>query len=56
MFSSGKPGKPSLMYAGKTRNIPLKGAPLGLAPTLLANIRLDWKGWPGANTVAYLEH
>ncbi len=31
----------------------LKGASLGLAPALLANIKLDWKGFPGTNTLAY---
>ncbi len=31
----------------------LKGASLGNAPALLANIRLGWKGLPGTNTLAY---
>jgi hypothetical protein len=29
---------------------------LGLAPTLLANIRLGWKGLPGTKTLSYLTH
>jgi hypothetical protein len=33
----------------------LKGASLGWAPALLANIRLGWKGFPGTNTLAYYE-
>ncbi len=31
----------------------LKGATLGQAPALPANIRLGWKGLPGTNTLAY---
>ncbi len=31
----------------------LKGASLGQAPALPANIRLDWKGLPGTNTLDY---
>ncbi len=31
----------------------LKGASLGYAPALLANIRLGWKDLPGTNTQAY---
>jgi hypothetical protein len=34
----------------------LKGALLWLAPALRANIKLGWKGLPGANTLAYNEH
>jgi hypothetical protein len=28
----------------------------GLAPALLGNIRLGWKGLQGTNTLAYLVH
>jgi len=31
----------------------LKGASLGQATALPANIRLGWKGLPGTNTLAY---
>jgi len=34
----------------------LKGYSMGLAPALLTNIRLGWKGFPGANTLAYCEN
>jgi hypothetical protein len=34
----------------------LKGASLGLAPALPANIKLDWIGFPGTNTLAYYEN
>jgi len=34
----------------------LKGATLWLAPALPAKIKLEWKGLPGTNTLAYLEH
>jgi hypothetical protein len=33
----------------------LKGASLGEAPALPANIILGWKGLPGTNTAAYLQ-
>jgi hypothetical protein len=33
--------------------VDLKDASLREAPTLLANIRLSWKGQPGTNTLAY---
>ncbi len=48
MFVPGRLFQPSLMFVGKDRS--LKGASLGQAPTLLTNIRLGWKGLPGANT------
>jgi hypothetical protein len=32
----------------------LKGASLGQAQALEANIRLGWKALPGTNTIAYL--
>ncbi len=32
----------------------LKGASLEKAPTLHASIRLDWKGLPGTNTLAFI--
>ncbi len=31
----------------------LKGAPLGLAPALLVNVRIFRKGLPGTNTLAH---
>jgi hypothetical protein len=31
---------------------PLKGETLVLALALLANIRLDWEGFPGRNVIA----
>ncbi len=31
----------------------LKGASLGPSPALPANTRLNWKGLPGTNTLAY---
>jgi hypothetical protein len=34
----------------------LKGASLGQALALPANIRLGWKGFPGTNTLAYYEN
>ncbi len=34
----------------------LKGVSLRWAPALPANIRLGWKGFPGANTLAYYEN
>jgi hypothetical protein len=33
----------------------LKGASLRSAPAFLVNIRLDWEGLPGTNTLAYIE-
>jgi hypothetical protein len=33
----------------------LKGASLRKALALFANIRLDWKGLPGTNALAYYE-
>ncbi len=33
----------------------LKGASLGYALAIPANIRLGWKGLPGTNTLAYYE-
>jgi hypothetical protein len=34
----------------------LKGASLGYAPALPANIRLGWKSLPGTNALAYYEN
>jgi hypothetical protein len=34
----------------------LSGAPGRLAPALLTNIRLAWKGLTGTNTLAYYEN
>jgi hypothetical protein len=34
----------------------LKGASLGEAPALSANIRIGWKGLPEANTLAYYKN
>jgi hypothetical protein len=50
---------PGLMFEGKgeeptLRMEPLRGAPLRSAPTLLANIRLGWEGFPGTDPPAYL--
>jgi len=50
------PGKSyhlSLIFVSYAIDYP-SGAPslLGLAPGLAPNIRLDWKGLPGANTLA----
>ncbi len=44
------------MFVGKARRVEhLKGAYLGLALALPANIRLGWKGLPETNIVAYYE-
>jgi hypothetical protein len=53
------------MFAGKARSTEwagayhrvehLKGASLGYASALPANIRLGWKGLPGTNALAYYE-
>jgi hypothetical protein len=47
------------MFAVKAGPYPrmehLKGALVGLALALHANIRPGWKGLPGANTLAYFE-
>ncbi len=47
-------------FVVKARSLPFNEAPkcatLGYAPALLANIRLDWKGLPGTNNLAYHEH
>ncbi len=44
----------SLTLVGKTRNLSrvehTKGASMGKAPALTANIRLGWRGLPGPNT------
>ncbi len=52
--------QPSPMFVGKAGAHPrvenLKGASLWLAAALFTNIRLDWKGLPGTNTLAYYEH
>jgi hypothetical protein len=34
----------------------LSGAPQGQALALPINIRLDWRGLPGTNTLAYCEN
>ncbi len=34
----------------------LKSASVGYAPSLLTNIRLDWKGLPGTKAVAYYQN
>jgi hypothetical protein len=55
-----KPFQSSLMFAGKTEptqvkhlsNAPLQGSLLA-SPQ---NIRLDWKGLPGTNTIAFYEN
>jgi hypothetical protein len=54
-LSTGKPLKPSLMFAGKVRTGAYpKGAPFfGNHLALLANIILGFKGFPGTNTLAY---
>jgi len=44
------------MFAGKTRSLPLKDAPIRLALAFHANMRLGWKYLPGTNTLAYWEH
>jgi len=33
----------------------LKGVSIGVGSAFPANIRLGWKGFPGANTLAYYE-
>jgi hypothetical protein len=47
------------MFVGKARAYSrvehLKGASLGLAPDLPANMGLGWKGLPGTNALAYYE-
>jgi hypothetical protein len=49
----GKAFQPSIMFAGKARVAWVTS--LGSAVALLTNIRLDWKGLPGTNTLAYYE-
>ncbi len=60
MFVTGKPFQPSLMFVGKAAAYPrvehLKGAYLGKAPALVANIRLGRKGLPGTTTLVYYEN
>jgi hypothetical protein len=47
------------MFVGKASSLhcvePLKGALLGFAPGLPANIRLGWKGLPGTNILVSYE-
>ncbi len=43
-------------FCEHTRVDNLKGASLGWAKALLANIWLGWKGLQGTNTPAYCEH
>jgi hypothetical protein len=33
-----------------------KGTSIGYVPALQTDIRLDWKGWPWTNTLAYYEN
>ncbi len=47
VFVLGKPFQPSLMFADEARSLPQSGA-LGIRP--------GWKGFPGANTLAYYEN
>ncbi len=61
MFARGKPFQPSLLFASKAKAYTspnhLKGAPLyGRLLALPTNIRLDWKGLTGTNTIAYYRH
>ncbi len=56
MFDPGKPYKRGLMFAGKTRNPPCRGAPEVLYMgrlTVSRNIKLGCKGLPGTNVLAY---
>jgi hypothetical protein len=60
VFVPGKLFQPSLMFVGKARGHPrvehLKGASLGQARSLLANIGVGWKSLPGKNTLAYYKN
>ncbi len=59
VFVPGRPFQSSLSVC-KPRAYPMvehsKGASLGKAPSLPANIRLGWNGLPGINTLAYYEN
>jgi hypothetical protein len=62
MFVPGMPFQLCPMFVGKVRTgtYPrvehLKRASPGFALNPVANIRPDWKGLPGTNTLAYYEH
>ncbi len=48
-FARGKPFQPSVMFVGKASSLPYSGAPE-------TNIKLDLKGLPWTNTLAYYDH
>jgi hypothetical protein len=52
VFVPGNPFELSLMFAYPIVDH-LKGASLGYASALPANIRLGWKALPGTNALAY---
>jgi len=53
----GKAFQDSTVFAGKAGAHPGEGAPLlGRLLVFPTNNRLDWKGLPGTNTLAYYEH
>ncbi len=56
MFFPGKPFQPSLMFAVKARAYPSEASFRCSTLDLLANDKLDWKGLPGTNTLAYYEN
>jgi hypothetical protein len=60
MFALSKPFQANLMFAGKAgaymSEATFRFSTLGQAgPGLPTNIRLGWKGSPGANALAYYE-
>jgi hypothetical protein len=52
VFVPGKPFQHSLMFVCKDRSLPYDGAPFSLT----RKNKPDWKGVPGANTLAYDKH
>jgi len=51
----GKPFQPCLKFVGRARSLP-KSTSHRWALALPTSIRLDWKGLPGTNTLAYYEN
>jgi hypothetical protein len=61
VFVPGKPLQPSLMFVGKAGAYPSEASfrcsALAWDPGLThTHIRLDWKGLPGTNILAYYEN
>ncbi len=60
MYVPGKSFQPGLMFvikaiaypSGQLKDSPLYGRPMATTE----NIRTDWNGLPGTNTLAYFEH